>query len=1298
MAFQFRRSRASCRTAIDAVIGERPEILSQDFPSQFRQLLTKAAQATGFLEGPVTVVIDGLDECNSARDQVTLLELIFEAVKMGNMRFFIASRPEQQIHTFFHRPDVAQHTYHVRLDEETFQTSHDIKTFLREEFARIRRENPDSCHRLPNGEEWPGERVLDHLTLGSDSQFMFPTLAVGFIDTPYFPPERQLQILMEAPPSGAFSALDNLYHKILSRQPPAQLLRGEADLCEYQEVVMGILRVIIAWSGDPLSAADIAMVLDKPSDVVQRIVRGPMRTLFKFHTSGPDSPITLCHKSLRDYLLARDRSREYFIPSAEEDDLFVAILSRRPTTHPPHPNIQGLVMDVLSFLCTGDAEGDVAYRTRSVPTISEFLDVDCALVDYVINIAPTRLLVDVDRAFEEEEEEDNDDDFSLCTWSFQEFLRDRSRSGPFFLSNERTDTLYIQALSRPPPSVSPYSVTRDTMLDVLATLPMWHDSPMTIDHISAFLEVDSGLVEHIVTLGPAKWLVSIDEDDGFGLKNNWVEQFLEDSNRSKEFFISPRRLDPVFIRLLSKQSSSESALHNTLMDVLTAMSAVGEGPTIPEIAFLLGIDPTLVEGVVKLGPTSLLFRADQDKVSFSIPRFAWFLQDSSRSGPFFISSSRMDALFIEYLSRGPPPDLSNLYSRNDMLNILAVLLALPYRTLPIRQIAAFIDVDCNLVEYVVKCGAEKCLFEVENDSNVKVAGYKLQDFLHDAERSGHFFISDRRLDPFLVKLLSRPPPNLDPLHPEVPSHEIIPHVLAAILAFGGNLTVQGIASVIGVDSVRVEGVVTLEAMKVLLATDDSKVRARLPILQGFLQDATRSGNFFVPQNNIDSLFLHILSNGTTSPGNVHPHSQELLMDILSVMTIKNTASLAARDIATFLDVNVALIEAVASGPYKQLFRVNRGQISLSSELLGLFLQDVNRAGDFCITEARMDDLFIRFLSRQLPPNPPYSHTQHVLKCVLCVMAHSPEHWTVSLLSAFLDVDTTTVEGVVNGPSRLLFSSNHVDEEDAIYCPTSLRHFLKDVNRSGKFFISDRSLDPFFSRILSSPLSSSTSDFRPQDVLRDVLTLILVASGQWLTVPALARALNIDACIVESIVKPRLPRLLLHIDWGQGGIQFATSSLTDFLRDADRSGEFCITDSMMDTLFIRILSLPPPSYLSTPPSKSDIIRIMAVILASPEPLTMPRIAALLGVDCIVVEGVVELVPAKVLFTSNGRTHKVELIGPFLKPFLHDPNRSGEFYIPTTITLDDIPKRWPQHPSTEPIPVSISLLFDAFVLSC
>ena len=1341
--------------------------------SQFRHLLAKPAQKTGFLEGPITVVIDGLDECNSVADQVTLLGLILEASKTRNMRFLIASRPEQHIDAFFNQQGVSQRTCKVQLDEESFKTSEDIKVFLRAEFARIRQARPEACPRLPNGEEWPGERVINQLALESDSQFMFPTLAIAFIDTPYFSPNKQLRSLLAARPSRAFSALDALYHKILSRRPPSELLQGENDLREYQEVVMGVLRVIIAWSGAPLSAAKIAAALDKPVDVVQNVVRGPMRSLFKFHTSDPDSPITLCHKSLRDYLLDRNRSEEYFIPSAEEDDLFVAILSRLPPSHSLHPSSRSrdIVMDVLATVLAA------SYQERkeswwSVPQIAAFLDVDSTVVEHVVNIGATKLLFNFDP-----------NGVSLSTESVSAFLQDPDRAGIFFIAKRRMDTLFINTINRRPPPNPSFSYSRDVLLDILALMDLNH-KPMLVCQVAALIEVDSSLVRHVVTFGSTGSLFRVDNCDFVRISTGWLSRLLWIADRSSGLFFSERRMDAPFIRILSVQPPSgpsrSSQSHSILIGVLTAIVVFGGALTIQQIASVLDGDPDLVEHVINVGPTKPLFVVAKDGARFSGLQVERFLLDTDSSGPFFISRKSMDILSFQALSRHPPPNTSSLYSKDVFLDILATVLRWLHRV-PIPRIAALLKVDSGVVEHVVKLGPTKCFFSVREPDGVCLRTWRLGYFLQDPDRSGDFFTSEKRLDPCFTQLLSQQLSS-GPSRSSSQPRCTLTSVLTAIVGAGGTLKAHEIASLFNVDPIFVEHVVKVGPTSPLFVAAEDGVKFSMDSIEPFLLDSARSGEFCITESSIDAFFIHVLSRGMVTPS-PDSQSQNLLMDVLTstLLSKRHAPYLTISQLASFLGIDRGLVEDVIYGPAKALFRVQYSSAWFSTELLMPFLEDASRSGEFCITERRMDALSIRAISHQ-PSSDSLSYPSDILMDILPVMAsfpaglsipriasaleadpevikhtilgpsktHSgakyieflskclqpalvdaersgelfisqeridalfnrilsqqplsdPQHaysrdifmgvltaitnsdriqegltgWTGPLLAAFLDVDPTVVEAVVNiGPSRLLFCERY---NEIIFSNPLLESFLKDASRSGQFFICDTSIDTFFTRILSTPPLPGARTYS-RDVLKDVLTLVVSKGSGGLTDLAVAVALDVDLSLVEGVFGTRSTRSLFTTGrWDYDIHGFSTPSLGLFLQDVERSGEFYISNATIDTLFIRVLSLPPPPHVSYSHSKGVLIGVMMAILASPEPLTTLKIASLLGVDRSLVEGVVDVIPAKVFFDIDEGTLKVTISAPLLKPFLHDAARSGEFFIPTTITLDTIPKPWLQLPS-------------------
>jgi len=547
------------------------------------------------------------------------LKVIFEGATSANMRFVIASRPEEDICAFFQHTTVAEHTYCIRLDDD-FKASRDIEIFLVDEFAGIRARRPGLCLRLPNGEEWPGSVVIYRLRDDSDGQFIYPALVIAFIDTSYPPPDQQLKSLLAAQHTHhAFSKLDSLYHHILSRCPPGLLARRK-ELPKFQELVKEILRVVVCWP-KPLSAAGIAEVLDKQVDVVRAVIYGPMRSLFKFDKNGPHTTISLCHKSLRDHLLDLSRSHEFFLQDANTPDtLYTEILSRRPPSDLPQSYSREVLMGVLSMV--------VVLGNRVVLKVTEiasFLDVEPRVVEGVI-FGPAGALFEVDTY----------NMVGFFNSSVKAFLLDVNRARDYFIPRDKPlDFLFTQLLSRQPSGPSqPYS--RELLMGVL-TIVMERGNWVTVPQIASFLNVGPGLVEGVV-FGPAKPLFKLGGKDctyvNFTIPSKFKD-FLLDASRAGDFFIPRNKIDSHFIQILSHQPSGPSRSHSqeVLMGVLRVLVVWGRWLTVAQIASSLDVDPAGVNGIV-FGK-DVFRRYDRGAVEL-LPYVAILLQDANRAGEYYI--------------------------------------------------------------------------------------------------------------------------------------------------------------------------------------------------------------------------------------------------------------------------------------------------------------------------------------------------------------------------------------------------------------------------------------------------------------------------------------------------------------------------------------------------------------------------------------------------------------------------------------------------------------------------------------
>ena len=186
------------------------------------------------------------------------------------------------------------------------------------------------------------------------------------------------------------------------------------------------------------------------------------------------------------------------------------------------------------------------------------------------------------------------------------------------------------------------------------------------------------------------------------------------------------------------------------MGVLSVVVAWGNWIQAPQIASFLDVAPSLVEGVI-FGPTKALFKLDgfQD-VDFSVPSFKDFLQDTNRAGEYFIPDKPLDTLFTQILSRQPPPDPSQSYSREVLIGVLRVLLVWPLR-LTVAQIASTLDVYPDVVQAIV---FGTMVFKIQKNGNIQLLP-EVETFLQDADRAGEYYIPPKDLNPNYASMYAK---------------------------------------------------------------------------------------------------------------------------------------------------------------------------------------------------------------------------------------------------------------------------------------------------------------------------------------------------------------------------------------------------------------------------------------------------------------------------------------------------------------------------------------------------------------
>jgi len=270
---------------------------------------------------PLVVIIDGLDECQGHDDQLRILTEVSRMVKTHHLplRFVIVSRPEPHLCDAFEEPSMATITEILSLYAD-FRARADVYSYLRSEFSRIHNSKRHKYVMQFVPIPWPSEDAIWQIVHKSGGYFIYASTVIRFIDEENFSPtDRVAQVLnssnssISSPDSAPFAELDKLYLQILSSCPTSNL---------------PTLKRILGYIIDPRRYDPVNVILVIDIDVLEAFLRLPrgqvklilrrLRSLVSFGESHGDVSLpTLHHASFGDFLLDKDRSRDYHLDFEE---------------------------------------------------------------------------------------------------------------------------------------------------------------------------------------------------------------------------------------------------------------------------------------------------------------------------------------------------------------------------------------------------------------------------------------------------------------------------------------------------------------------------------------------------------------------------------------------------------------------------------------------------------------------------------------------------------------------------------------------------------------------------------------------------------------------------------------------------------------------------------------------------------------------------------------------------------------------------------------------------------------------
>ena len=237
LTYQLVRAIPAMRDFVESAIDLDPLIFQQSLEAQFVTLLAQPFRRLLEIhppektQYPCLIVLDGLDECTDGSRR-GVLGSIFDLTKRFSLPFIflIASRPEQDILSFFNSTKVQDYCVRIPLDHD-YRSYDDIERFFHDKFAEMREDHPLRSQLTPS---WPSEQDIETLVRESSGQFIYSTTVIKYISSPRHRPTQRLKIILGTTPADRdlpFAELDGLYRTIiLSVDDPDMTVRILATL------------------------------------------------------------------------------------------------------------------------------------------------------------------------------------------------------------------------------------------------------------------------------------------------------------------------------------------------------------------------------------------------------------------------------------------------------------------------------------------------------------------------------------------------------------------------------------------------------------------------------------------------------------------------------------------------------------------------------------------------------------------------------------------------------------------------------------------------------------------------------------------------------------------------------------------------------------------------------------------------------------------------------------------------------------------------------------------------------------
>ncbi|KAG9097258.1 hypothetical protein FS749_006691 [Ceratobasidium sp. UAMH 11750] len=303
IAYQLSLFSRPFRYAISKVLEGNPRAHNQLPKEQFESLIATPLREIGHtLPSDLVIVIDALDECDSASGMNQILTALLTHAPNLPVKVFVTSRPNPNILDQMRSEQAERVRSELRLHElERLVVQSDIKTYLNAELGRL---------------EPLKSTDIDQLVERSGVLFVYAATVVRYLaDDNFSRGAQRLKDVLAATTSanGTHEEVDALYTAILE----AALDREGVHISEREEMIRVLHTVICAQ--EPLSVNDIAGLLGLTTESVHANLRPFLSVL---QISDSTGLVTTLHESFPDYLFNVERSKQFYCDARRQNAWF----------------------------------------------------------------------------------------------------------------------------------------------------------------------------------------------------------------------------------------------------------------------------------------------------------------------------------------------------------------------------------------------------------------------------------------------------------------------------------------------------------------------------------------------------------------------------------------------------------------------------------------------------------------------------------------------------------------------------------------------------------------------------------------------------------------------------------------------------------------------------------------------------------------------------------------------------------------------------------------------------------------